>query len=65
MIDDFQHRLLVALERLAGRGDVVGTLEVGDRLDMLNERLSEVVAELSSLEVLLEDIRDRLPPAGP
>ena len=45
-MDDFQHRLLVALERLAGRGEAVGSLEVGERLD--------------ALIVVLEEIRDRL-----
>jgi hypothetical protein len=46
-MDDFQHRLIVALERLAGReGGAAGGLEVGERLD--------------ALVIVLEEIRDRL-----
>jgi hypothetical protein len=46
-MDDFQHRLIVALERLAGReGQAPGLLELGDRLD--------------GLLIVLEEIRDRL-----
>jgi hypothetical protein len=39
-MDDFQHRLLVALERLAGRG--------GPTVD---ERFAELVAKLDEVEV--------------
>jgi hypothetical protein len=50
-MDDFQHRLLVALERLSGREGVT----VDARLQALGRQLGELV-------MVLEDIRDRLPP---
>jgi hypothetical protein len=49
-MDDFQHRLLVALERLAGRE--------GPPLDA---RLQAFGKQLGELIMVLEDIRDRLP----
>ena len=48
-MDDFQLRLIVALERLAGRGEGPTPGEVlANRLD--------------ALRLVLEDVRDRLPP---
>jgi hypothetical protein len=57
-MDDFQHRLLVALERLAGRGDSP-TLdarfeELDGRLDMLADRLLALIA-------VQEAILDKMP----
>jgi hypothetical protein len=49
-MDDFQHRLLVALERLGGRGGPT----VDDRLAALEKQFGELI-------LVLEDIRDRLP----
>ena len=49
-MDDFQHRLLVALERLSGR----------EGLTWL-ERLEGFEKQLGELVMVLEDIRDRLP----
>jgi hypothetical protein len=53
-MDDFQHRLLVALDRLAGRGGPV-----------LDDRLAEFLAQQAALIVVLEEIRDRLPDPAP
>jgi hypothetical protein len=71
-VDDFQHRLLVALERLAGRGGPAlddRLLEVSNGLASLAASLGEVVTgqalvaqRLAQIRERLEDIRDRMPP---
>jgi hypothetical protein len=54
-MDDFHHRLLVALERLSGRGDDPD----------LGARLEAVQAQVGELILVRGEIRARLPPAGP
>jgi hypothetical protein len=64
LMDDFQHRLLVALERLAGRegSPAVGLVAA---LEQVVSGQALVVSRLAQIRERLEDIRDRLPPAGP
>ena len=67
-MDDFQHRLLVALERLAGRDGAAGGPAVptfGDRLDAMIAGQALVAQRLAQIRERLEDIRDRMPHAGP
>lgn len=66
-MDDFQHRLLVALERLAGREggrDLSaaggGIPSLGEQLGASREVLHELNNGLASLYAVLEEIRDRL-----
>jgi hypothetical protein len=53
-MDDFQHRLLVALERLSGREGREDGPDVGARLVGIAKQLGELI-------LVLEDIRDRFP----
>ena len=57
-MDDFQHRLLVALERLAGRGDAPTLderfVELDARVDLLADRLLALIA-------VQEAILDKMP----
>jgi hypothetical protein len=71
-MDDFQLRLIRALERLAGRdGPVLGDRLEGvvDSLDsnavVLESRLDSLIGRLDVLIAVLEEIRDGLPGGGP
>jgi hypothetical protein len=55
-MDDFQHRLLVALERFAGRDGPALGAGIELQLAALGKQLGELI-------MVLEDIRDRLPAA--
>ena len=72
-MDDFQHRLLVALERLAGRGGEPGLVDhvqglelgLGDYGVVLGARLDGLVAVLVEIRDELAALRADLPGGGP
>jgi hypothetical protein len=57
-MDDFQHRLLVALERLAGRGGPT----VDDRIAELIVKLEVVDVRLAALIAVQQAILAKMPP---
>jgi hypothetical protein len=56
-MDDFQHRALVALERLGGRGGPT----VDDRLAEFVAKLDEIDVRLAALIAVLQAILAKMP----